>query len=219
MAVMTGLTIEATRHHGSRFLSPNPIGIVCHRTECPFDQARSGFVRGPKSVHFLLGKVPGNAVQLVDTNTVAYHVGPGANAFFIGIEFESIVARPGYEHKTDPLVNADPLTLYQLDMGHAVINWICTTHKIPKKGPPSRADMMRCRGKYGGLLNHASLDGFFSTDHGDALGMRDWAALLPYTGQLGDFPRGSVENHLAGFGNRPEMMSRFRKAGGVGTIS
>ena len=42
-------------------------------------------MRGPKSAHFLIGKVPGNAVQLIDTGVVAYHVGPGANALFVGI--------------------------------------------------------------------------------------------------------------------------------------
>src|SRR5439155_21410235 len=117
MPIMPGITVEATRHHGGGFHRPNPIGIVCHRTECSFDRARSGFVRGPKSVHFLIVKVPGNAAQLIDTSVVAYHVGPGANALFVGIEFESVAARPGYEHRTDPLVNGDPLTAYQLDMG------------------------------------------------------------------------------------------------------
>ena len=212
MPIMPGITVEATRHHGGGFHRPDPIGIVCHRTECSFDRARSGFTRGPKSVHFLIGKVPGNAVQLVDTSMVAYHVGPGANALFVGIEFESIAARSGYEHRTDPLVNADPLTAYQLDLGRVVINWICKMHNIPKKGPPSRAEMIACRGRYNGLMNHASLNGFFATDHGDALRMQDWSALLPITAQLGDFQQGPGQRNL----KSPAGPSRIRKPGPFG---
>jgi N-acetyl-anhydromuramyl-L-alanine amidase AmpD len=189
MAIMPGITFILTTHHGGPFHKPNPIGIVCHRTEGAFGHVFSGFLNGPKSVHFLIGKTPGNAVQLVDTAKVAYHVGRGANALFIGIEFESIAARRGFEHRTDPLVNADPLTPFQRDMGRAVINWLCKTHNIPRQGPPSHAQMAACHGRYAGLMNHASLNRFFATDHGDALRMEDWAALLPITGQLGDFPR------------------------------
>jgi hypothetical protein len=64
MPIMPGISLESTHHHGGRF-QPNPIGIVCHRTECSFDQARRGFVSGSESVHFLIG--PGNAVQFVGT--------------------------------------------------------------------------------------------------------------------------------------------------------
>lgn len=192
MAIMSGIYLAPTAHDGGRFTRPAPIGIVCHRTECPFDQARAGFQRGPKSIHFLIGKTPGNVAQIVDTGRIAYHVGPKANNLFLGIEFESRTAGKAFAHSTDPAVNADPLTLYQLDLGREIINWLCKTHNIPKNGPPCHSDMVACRGHYRGLMNHASLNKFFETDHGDALRLDDWAALLPMTGQLGDFPFGAT---------------------------
>jgi N-acetylmuramoyl-L-alanine amidase-like protein len=190
MARTTLLAFHPTGHHGPTFRPPNPIGIVCHRTEVGYKGALTAFTTGHRGVsaHFLIGKATGNAVQLVDTNTVAYHVGPGANGLYIGIEFESIAARPEFEHRTDPRVNADPLTPFQIDVGRRVIDWLCKTHNIPRSGPPSREQLRAVHGRYHGLLNHADLAGFFHTDHGDRLRPQDWRALLPITGQLGDFP-------------------------------
>jgi hypothetical protein len=95
---MPRITQQQARHHGGRFHPPDPIGIVCHRTEGEFDGVLRGFVRGnrrPVSAHFLIGKLSGCAVQLLDTGIRANHVGPSANELFVGIEFESISARLG----------------------------------------------------------------------------------------------------------------------------
>jgi hypothetical protein len=179
---MPGITQLQARHQGALFDPPNPIGIVCHRTEGGFNRVLHGFVHGNRrhvSAHFLIGKLSGYAVQLLDTSIRSNHVGPGANELFIGIEFESIEARRGWEHRQDPLVNADPLTPFQIQTGREVINWSCTVHNIRRKGPPDHAEMVQCQGRFNGLLNHSDLTGFFHTDHGDGLRAADWAALLP----------------------------------------
>jgi hypothetical protein len=174
MSAAPGIIIEPSHHVGlgHPFRPPNRIGVVLHRTEAPFDETRQGFVRGPKCARFLIGKTPGNAVQMANTSRVAGHA-KGANEFFIGIEFESRKARPGYEHRTDPLVNAEKLTPYQLDIGRFVIGWICRTNGIPLRGPPSRQEMVQVQGRYRGLMNHADLVGFFVTTHGNRLLMVD----------------------------------------------
>jgi hypothetical protein len=187
MPIYAGIDFEASRARGAAFHKPNPIGIVCHRTELGFSQCLKSFLKGPKCSHFLIGKAIGNAVQLVDTNFAAAHV-KGANALYIGIEFESILARPGFEHRQDPLVNADPLTRWQCEIGRQVINFCCKAHEIRLVGPPARWQMAQSRGHFHGVLNHSSLPGFFPTDHGDALRIDDWNRLIPITDQPGDFP-------------------------------
>lgn len=70
----------------------------------------------------MIGKDTGNVVQFVDTDYIAQHVGPRANEIFIGIEFESILARPQFKNSTDPPVNVDPLTPFQIQTGRGLSN-------------------------------------------------------------------------------------------------
>jgi len=186
MARLCSIPQEQARYHGGLFHAPYPIGIVLHRTEASYKRVHKGFVEGGKrhvSAHFLIGKHEGEVVQVVDTNQKAYHVGSGANSYFVGIEFESIAARKGI-HGTDPLVNADPLTDFQVKTGRKVIEWLCATHGIPRKGPPTKFEMAGCQGLWRGLLNHRDLRlapaAFPHASHGDALRREDWQALLPY---------------------------------------
>jgi N-acetyl-anhydromuramyl-L-alanine amidase AmpD len=179
MPFWAGADIVPTSKHRGKFVAPNPIGIVLHRTQTDFHKAMRTSLE-EKSAHFLIGKTPGSFVQFVDTDLIAYHV-KHANEFYIGIEFESIKG----EGKVS---NPDPLTPFQLDRGREVIKWICQIHNIPTRGPPSHVEMQACHGRYRGLMSHADLSGF-GTNHDDYIRLHDWTALLPITSLPGDFPK------------------------------
>ncbi|HLY20341.1 MAG TPA: peptidoglycan recognition family protein [Bryobacteraceae bacterium] len=159
-----------------------PIGLVLHRTEGNYAHILQTMTQGPnpkqKSVHFMVGKRDGEVIQMVDTNMVAYHVGPGANQIYLGIEFESIKAQDGI-HGQDPLTNQDPLTEWQFAKGREIVDWICRTHGIRKVGPPSAREWTKCGGRWHGVLGHADVakGGYFHTDHGDQLMDRDYILL------------------------------------------
>ena len=182
MARMPDMTFTQANRVGGPFAAGMPIGLVLHRTESPYNQVLRTMTQGPnprgKSAHFLVGKQDSQVVQLVDTNTVAHHVGPGANQLYLGIEFESITARLGI-HGQDPLTNLDNLTPFQIDIGRDIVNWICRMHNIPKNGPPTSQQWANCGGRWNGILGHADVSrgGFFHTDHGDELQFLDYIAL------------------------------------------
>lgn len=180
MAIMPGIPYRRSAATGATFAKGNPVGLVLHRTEAGYDHCLRSFVAGGKgkAAHFLVGKKEGQVAQLVDTGNQAGHVGPGANALYLGIEFESIAARSGVKGQ-DPNVISDELTPYQVDIGRQIIDWVCRTHGIPKLGPPKSADWRKCKGRWNGVLGHANLaeGGFFSTDHGDTLVFFDFIAL------------------------------------------
>jgi len=176
---MPGIDYQPAHNPGGRFAHGNPIGVVLHKTEGGYDHVLQGFLNGRRNPHFLIGKEELQAVQLVDTDVRANHVGPGANALYIGIEFESIAARRGFEHRQDPNTIADELTPFQISMGRDIVDWICRTHGIPKVGPPSSTAWRVARGHWHGVLGHANVaqGGFFHTDHGDTLLCHDFMAL------------------------------------------
>ena len=178
MPIMPGIQFIRSVAQGLPFKLGNPIGIVLHRTEAGYNHLLNSFQSGPKVSHFLIGKKDGQAVQFVDSKHKAAHVGPGANALYIGVEFESIPARSGYKGQ-DPLVILDDLTPFQINIGRDVIEWICRTHFIPKVGPPSSAAWRKCKGHWRGVLGHANVaeGSFFHTDHGDTLQAKDFIAL------------------------------------------
>jgi hypothetical protein len=175
MATMPNIPFVESRIHGARF---SPIGLVLHRTESSYAHCLRGFQSGPKAPHFLVGKREGQVVQLVDTSLRAQHVGPGANALYLGIEFESIAAKPHIRGQ-DPRVIRDELTPFQIATGRDIVDWICKTHGIPKVGPPTSAQWRQCNGHWRGVLGHANVaeGGFFKTDHGDTLQFIDFIAL------------------------------------------
>jgi hypothetical protein len=108
--------------------------------------------------------------QLVDTSTTANHVGPVANDLYLGIEFESI---PG------PAANLDNLWPHQIDIGRDIVDWICRTHGIPKRGPPTAVQWTNCHGRWHGILGHADVSRghFFHTTHRDTVQFIDYIAL------------------------------------------
>jgi len=167
---------------GGPFLRDRPVGLVLHRTEAGYQRCLRTWTRGPNpkqtSIHFLVGKQRGEVAQLIDTGTIAHHAGRQANAFFLGIEFESIPARPGVRGQ-DPRTNADELTPFQVSIGGDIIRWISQTHGIPRKGPPSAMEWRQCQGRWSGVLSHHDLGkgGFWSSNHGDNLGFFDLMAL------------------------------------------
>ena len=175
MPIMPDIPFVKSRVQGPAF---NAIGIVVHKTEAGYQHCLKGFQHGPKAPHFLIGKREYQVAQLVDTSYLAAHVGPGANALYIGIEFESILARPGI-HGQDPLVNEDELTPYQMWTGRQIIDWICKTHGIRKVGPPTSSQWRQCGGRWPGVLGHANVaeGGFFKTNHGDTVQFIDMIAL------------------------------------------
>jgi len=150
MPVMRDVEFRPARATGPRFV---PIGIVLHRTEASYAHLYKSFPVAKKSPHFLVGKRAGEVVQLVDTDHKAAHVGPVANDLYLGIEFESIAARPSFKHRQDPLVNADSLTEFQKRAGRSILQWLSMTHDIPLEGPPNSIEwaglpgaLARCAG-------------------------------------------------------------------------
>lgn len=182
MARMGSVPFMQANRVGGAFGRNLPIGLILHRTEASYDHLYNAWVNGPNrrgtSAHFLVGKEESQVVQLVDTGTVANHAGHGANQIYLGVEFESIAARPGVAGQ-DPLTNLDELTPFQIDIGRDIVDWICRTHNIPKKGPPTAIQWRNCRGRWNGILGHADVSkgGFFHTDHGDELQFIDYIAL------------------------------------------
>jgi hypothetical protein len=181
MAKMFGITYVQAKNASHKFSAGNPIGLVLHRTEASYAHCLKSFQHKGDNPHFLIGKNSGEVAQMVDTDIIAHHAKDDANQYYLGIEFESIAARKGYEHKQDPLVNADPLTDFQITMGIHIISWICRTHGIPPVGPPGKEAWEKCGGKWRGVLGHADLSQrikgkkVFRTDHGDT--MADFLAL------------------------------------------
>jgi hypothetical protein len=183
MPVMPRISFVRSHARGHPF---RPIGVVLHRTEAGYQHCLRGFQAGPKTPHFLIGKADGQVVQLVDTSFSGQHVGPGANAVYLGIEFESVAARPHFRGQ-DPRVIADELTPFQLQAGRAVLDWIAKTHGIPMVGPPSPVEWRQSMGRWNGILGHADVarGGFYRTDHGDTLQYIDFIV-------LGVFPAGMM---------------------------
>src|SRR5690242_2488459 len=106
MAIMPEIPYMRAAATGQPFGAGKPIGVVLHRTEGGYAHVLKSFLTGHKAAHFLIGKAESQIVQLVDTDRRAAHVGRGANDLYIGIEFESIPARPGYRGQ-DPNVISD----------------------------------------------------------------------------------------------------------------
>jgi hypothetical protein len=155
MAVMPGVKYIHRAGKGA-FVNPNPIGCILHRTENPrFAQSSSSFQTTAHYPHFLVGK-DGEILQVSDTSQRTSHVG-NANAYYIGIETSSIRARPGYEHRQDPRTIRDPLTLAQAQSLRRVVDWVASTHSIPKIGPPSTKEMKDVNGIWHGFCNHADV--------------------------------------------------------------
>ena len=175
MPVMPDMQFVKSRVQGPRF---TPIGLVLHRTEAGYQHCLNGFTIGPKAPHFLVGKHSGQAVQLVNTDFCAAHVGPGANSIYLGIEFESIPAAKGVKGQ-DPKVIADELTPFQISRGREIVDWISRIHGIPKVGPPTHSQWKQSAGRWRGVLGHANVaeGNFFKTDHGDTLIFVDFIAL------------------------------------------
>jgi hypothetical protein len=224
MARMPGIPFAASPFGDKKpFVAPSPLGVVLHRTMAGYSHVKRSFAgrnaAAPQvTPHFLIAKRPGadgGVVQLVDTGYHAAHVGPSprgkradphwesANLLYLGIEFESIAPPDHLPMKTRvALMNADPLTPFQIATGARVIKWLCVTHKIPAKPLPSKlrltretrralpaplrpsaedlSELRKRRGRWNGLLSHADLAeyGHFHDDHGDAINAMDWCLLL-----------------------------------------
>jgi N-acetylmuramoyl-L-alanine amidase-like protein len=182
MARMSGIDFKQALNIRGAFGRGNPIGLVLHRTEASYTHLLNAWTIGPNnrgtSAHFLVGKEDGQVTQLVDTSTIANHAGRGANDIFLGVEFESIPARPGIRGQ-DPLVIQDSFTPFQISIGNDIVDWISRTHNIPKVGPPSHVQWRQCRGHWHGVMGHADVSrgGFFHTNHGDTLQFIDFIAL------------------------------------------
>jgi len=185
MAKMPSVTFVQANTAVRRF-SSRPIGLVLHRTEGHYANflAKVGSpnpAMNPEkhSAHFIIGKNPGEVTQMVDTDFIANHAKDDANVIYLGIEFESIPdTRPKrLQHGQDPATNADWLTPFQASAGWDVVEWVCRTHGIPKHGPPTRAQMRACNGRWQGVLSHNDLSEardtahakLFRTTHGDEL--------------------------------------------------
>ncbi|MBR0937308.1 N-acetylmuramoyl-L-alanine amidase [Bradyrhizobium jicamae] len=155
MAVMYGVNYLNRPGKGA-FISPSPVGCILHRPENPrFAQSAANFQTATHYPHFLVGK-DGEIVQVSDTGQKTTHVG-NANAYYIGIEISSIAARPGYEHRQDPNTTRDPLTLAQAESLRRVVDWVSSTHSIPKIGPPSLSEMTNVSGIWHGFCSHADV--------------------------------------------------------------
>ncbi|MBE7158815.1 MAG: N-acetylmuramoyl-L-alanine amidase [Rhodospirillales bacterium] len=155
MAIMPGVHCLNRPGKGA-FTSPNPVGCILHRTENPrFSQSAANFHTTPHYPHFLVGK-QGEIVQVSDTNQKTSHVG-NANSYYIGIETSSIAARSGYSHRQDPKTIRDPLTPAQGQSLRRVVDWVSSTHSIPKVGPPSLKEILDARGIWHGFCNHADV--------------------------------------------------------------
>jgi N-acetyl-anhydromuramyl-L-alanine amidase AmpD len=176
MPIMPSVNYQKSAVQAKKF---HPVGLVLHRTAVMgYQRLVSSFKAGPKSPHFMIGKRDGEVVQLIDTDYRGAHAGPGANALYLGIEFESITSNPKIKG-LDPAINADELTPAQICSGRDVIDWICRTHNIPKLGPPSAAQMRQGKGRWHGILSHADVanSGYFHTTHGDTILFIDYIAL------------------------------------------
>jgi hypothetical protein len=196
VARMSGANFVQARYTGGAFPPGNPIGVVLHRTGAAgFDHLVDSWRRGPvhkngtpkkTSIHFLVGKEWGQVVQMVDTATIADHVGL-ANNLYVGIEFESIEGSGQTEAQKDISANADSLTVHQQKAGYAVIEWLSGTHDIPRVGPPTLHGLLTNNGRWRGFLSHKLVadTNLFRTDHGDQPLPVDY-----YT--LGIFPTGMM---------------------------
>ena len=137
-----------------RFRPPEPAGCILHRTENPrFAQTAQSFRASPHYPHFLVGK-GGELLQIVDTDFQAVHVA-NANAHFLGIELSSIPSR--WSNRQDPLTTSDPLTPAQTESLRRIVDWVSTTHNIPKFGPPSSKEMKNAHGFWNGFCSHADV--------------------------------------------------------------
>jgi hypothetical protein len=153
MAIMNGVTYLNRPGKGA-FNNPNPVGCILHRTENPrFAQSAANFQTVKNYPHFLVGK-DGEIVQVTDTGQKTTHVG-NANSYYIGIEISSRAAR--YEHRQDPNTIRDALTPAQTTSLRLVVDWVSSTHSIPKVGPPSLPEMKKVKGIWHGFCNHADV--------------------------------------------------------------
>lgn len=181
MAKMPGVPFVQALNTSGAFRGGRPIGLVLHRTEDRYDHVLRSWSVGPNpkqsSAHFLVGKQPGQVVQLVDTATVANHSRNDANVLYLGIEFESILSTRN--RGQDPATNLDPLTRFQRETGARIVEWISQVHRIPLDGPPSKRAMIAHQGRWHGVLSHNDLSacGLFRTDHGDEIRFTDFIAL------------------------------------------
>ncbi|WP_425229069.1 hypothetical protein [Sphingomonas sp.] len=177
---------QFAQHRGgaaAAFPEGAPFGITLHRTRTGWGQAQK-FVTSGKYPHFMVGTEPSSGVRtaggttpwggLIQYEDTAYQTAHhrGENAKYIGIEFQSADAED---------YNAVPLSNYQLAIGNLLVGWICDTHGIARKGPPSVKQVNKMERNVHGIISHADIQKGWNpgakSNHGDRLSASDFAAL------------------------------------------
>lgn len=144
--------VQAVAHGGAM---PRPTLIVVHSAETPlrpgyaasiatnwFGNAASGV---QTSAHFMVD--PAETIRMLSDNVVAYHVGPAANGFTLGIE------QAGYARLTRDEWTT-PAGLTQLRKVGALIAELAAAHGIPLRWATDDQIRAAARGVPGGVCFH-----------------------------------------------------------------
>ena len=143
-------TIPAYAHGGPM---PKPTLIVIHDAETPLKAGYAvslatnwfGTSRAGTSAHYIADPV--DVVKMLDENTVAWHVGPAANGFTIGVEQSGYVTLSRAQWTT-----ADGMT--QLGKVGALVADIAGRHSIPLRWATDAQIRAAANGTPGGICHH-----------------------------------------------------------------
>lgn len=155
---VSGVPYEQGNTHGPL----HPIAVVLHRTYGGYAGSK-GVAFGSAGIgfHFLIGKQPGQVVQLADTAQKCWHAA-GGNSWSVGIEFEGR--------------NEDALTGWQVEQAAQIISAVAAAHAIPLDWMPPNAGRPP---PAGGIRGHVNVPG---SNHTDYVTAADWQRIVAAMG-------------------------------------